>query len=39
MNRTNFGTVYNVYGYSQFGKPIDAGDPRLIQFGIRLDWN
>ena len=38
-NRTNFGTVYNVYGYPQFGKPIDAGDPRLIQFGIRLDWN
>lgn len=38
-NRANFGTVYNVFGYSQFGKPIDAGDPRLIQLGIRLDWN
>ncbi len=38
-NRVNFTTVYNIYGTSDFGKPIAAGDPRLIQFGVRFNWN
>lgn len=37
-NRANFTTVDNIFGTDLFGKPIEAGDPRLIQLGIRLDW-
>jgi hypothetical protein len=38
-NRTNFTTVQNVFESAQFGMPIEAGAPRQIQFGVRLDWN
>lgn len=38
-NRTNFTTIQNVFESEQFGKPIEAGPPRQIQLGIRLDWN
>jgi len=38
-NRTNFTTVQNVFESLQFGDPIEAGPPRQIQLGVRLDWN
>jgi outer membrane receptor protein involved in Fe transport len=38
-NKANFTTVNNIYGTSGFGNPIAAGDPRLIQLGVRVDWN
>jgi len=38
-DRTNFTTVYNVFGSELFGKPIEAGPPRQFQLGVRLDWN
>jgi outer membrane receptor protein involved in Fe transport len=37
-NRTNFGSPMNVFDTSLFGQPVSAGDPRLIQLGIRFDW-
>ncbi|MCX7973310.1 MAG: TonB-dependent receptor [Candidatus Aminicenantes bacterium] len=37
-NRVNFTTIYNIYGDANFGQPIEAGDPRQIQFGVRLDF-
>jgi len=38
-NRANYWTVNNIYGTAGFGNPITASDPRLIQLGIRIDWN
>jgi hypothetical protein len=38
-NRANFTTVNNIFGTAGFGDPITASDPRLIQLGIRVDWN
>ncbi|MHB8054122.1 MAG: TonB-dependent receptor [Candidatus Aminicenantales bacterium] len=38
-NRVNYWTVNNVYGAPGFGNPITAADPRLIQLGVRIDWN
>ena len=38
-NRANFWTINNTYGTSGFGNPITATDPRLIQLGVRIDWN
>jgi hypothetical protein len=37
-NRANFGDVFNNYGLPGFGNPTTAGDPRLIQLGVRLDF-
>jgi len=43
-NRTNFMQVFNLYhdvfpeATPLFGKPLQAGDPRLLQFGVRLDF-
>lgn len=37
-NRANFGSVYTRYGSVNFGKPLAAGDPRLIQLGARFDF-
>lgn len=37
-NRANFATVQSVLGTAQFGKPLAADDPRLIQLGVRLDF-
>jgi outer membrane receptor protein involved in Fe transport len=37
-NRTNFGSPYPYYGTSSFGEPRTAGDPRMIQLGVRIDW-
>ena len=38
-NKANFTTVNNIYDTTGFGHPIAAGDPRLIQLGVRIDWN
>lgn len=38
-NRVNYWTINNVYETEGFGNPITAKDPRLIQLGIRIDWN
>jgi len=38
-DRTNFTTIQNVLESEQFGKPIEAGPPRQIQLGVRVDWN
>jgi hypothetical protein len=38
-NRVNYWTINNIYGTAGFGNPITAADPRLIQLGIRIDWN
>jgi hypothetical protein len=37
-NRANFSEVFNFYGLPGFGDPTVAGDPRLIQLGIRFDF-
>ncbi len=37
-NRVNFGGIYNRFGLPRFGDPTVAGDPRLLQFGARLDF-
>ena len=37
-NRTNFTTIYTIYGRDSFGKPIEADVPRLIQLGARVDF-
>ena len=37
-NRANFSEVFNYYGLPGFGDPTVAGDPRLIQLGIRFDF-
>ncbi|UCC40864.1 MAG: TonB-dependent receptor [Candidatus Aminicenantes bacterium] len=37
-NRNNFYNVYNTYGRDAFGEPRSAGDPRMIQLGVRFDW-
>ncbi|UCC41015.1 MAG: TonB-dependent receptor [Candidatus Aminicenantes bacterium] len=37
-NHTNFTKVMNIYGRSDFANPIQAGDPRLLQMGIRFDF-
>jgi hypothetical protein len=38
-NRANYWTINNVFDTPGFGDPISASDPRLIQLGIRIDWN
>lgn len=37
-NRTNFYNVFNRYGLEGFGEPQSAGDPRLVQLGIRFNF-
>ncbi len=37
-NRANFETVFENYGLPGFGEPTVAGDPRLIQLGVRIDF-
>jgi len=37
-NAANFGTVFNYYGLPGFGDPTTAGNPRLIQLGVRIDF-
>lgn len=37
-NRTNFGTPIGNMRSPLFGESVTAGDPRLIQFGLRLDF-
>jgi hypothetical protein len=37
-NRNNFYNVYNIYEGADFGNPLSAGDPRMIQLGVRIDW-
>jgi hypothetical protein len=37
-NYNNFFSVYQRYDTPDFGKPTVAGDPRLIQLGIRFDF-
>ncbi len=37
-NRTNFATIYPIYGSALFGKPTASDNPRLIQLGMRLDF-
>ncbi len=37
-NRANFETVFDSYGLPGFGEPTLAGDPRLIQLGVRIDF-
>jgi len=37
-NRVNFTTIFNRYGEPRFGQPIEADNPRQIQFGARLDF-
>jgi hypothetical protein len=37
-NKTNFGGVYVRYDTPDFGNPTAAADPRLLQFGVRLDF-
>ncbi len=37
-NRANFRDVFNYSGLPAFGNPTTAGDPRLIQLGVRIDF-
>jgi len=37
-NRTNFTSVDPFIDGTRFGEPIEAGSPRLLQFGIRMDF-
>jgi len=43
-NRANFMAIFNQYNDLNpdatplFGEPLQAGDPRLIQFGVRIDF-
>jgi len=37
-NGANFDDVFNYYGLPGFGDPTTAGDPRLIQLGVRIDF-
>ncbi len=37
-NRANFSEVFNYSGLPGFGEPMVAGDPRLIQLGVRIDF-
>lgn len=38
-NRVNYRTINNVITSPGFGDPITAADPRLIQLGVRINWN
>lgn len=37
-DRANFSDIHNRYKTENFGEPMAAGDPRLIQFGFRIDF-
>lgn len=37
-NRSNYSSVFNVIDTPNFGKPMKAGDPRLLQMGLRIDF-
>jgi hypothetical protein len=37
-NRVNFTSVYPFIDGTRFGEPVEAGSPRLLQFGIRVDF-
>jgi hypothetical protein len=37
-NRANFYEIFQYYGLPDFGKPTEAGAPRLIQLGVRIDF-
>ncbi|MBA7681807.1 hypothetical protein ES703_90147 [subsurface metagenome] len=38
FNKANFYNVEDDIRQANFGQPLSAGDPRLIQFGVRLDF-
>lgn len=37
-NRVNWQNIFNRYGLEGFGEPQEAGDPRLMQLGVRFNW-
>ncbi len=37
-NRENWQAVKTTYGTEGFGEPTAAGDPRLMQLGVRFNW-
>lgn len=38
FNTANFGNIEDDIRLANFGLPLSAGDPRLIQFGVRFDF-
>jgi len=38
FNKANFYNIEDDIRQDTFGEPLSAGDPRLIQLGVRLDF-
>lgn len=38
FNKANFTNIEDDFRQDTFGEPLGAGDPRLVQFGVRLDF-